>query len=58
MCLQGCVKVWDISQPGNKSPVSQLDCLVSCHGYPEVIVHGMTNSASKQRKQRKYMIST
>ncbi len=27
--LQGCVKVWDISQPGNKSPVSQLDCLVS-----------------------------
>lgn len=27
---KGCVKVWDISQPGNKSPVSQLDCLVSC----------------------------
>ena len=27
--LQGCVKVWDISQPGNKSPISQLDCLVS-----------------------------
>lgn len=26
---KGCVKVWDISQPGNKSPVSQLDCLVS-----------------------------
>lgn len=25
---KGCVKVWDISQPGNKSPVSQLDCLV------------------------------
>ncbi|XP_035895273.1 protein groucho isoform X6 [Anopheles stephensi] len=24
---KGCVKVWDISQPGNKSPVSQLDCL-------------------------------
>lgn len=25
---KGCVKVWDISQPGAKSPVSQLDCLV------------------------------
>jgi groucho len=24
---KGCVKVWDISQSGNKSPVSQLDCL-------------------------------
>lgn len=26
---KGCVKVWDISQPGNNTPVSQLDCLVS-----------------------------
>lgn len=25
---KGCVKVWDISQPNIKSPVSQLDCLV------------------------------
>ncbi|XP_055693743.1 protein groucho-like isoform X1 [Lutzomyia longipalpis] len=24
---KGCVKAWDISQPGNKNPVSQLDCL-------------------------------
>ncbi|CAH1796328.1 unnamed protein product [Owenia fusiformis] len=24
---KGCVKVWDIGQPGGKSPVSQLDCL-------------------------------
>ncbi|NXD56825.1 TLE4 protein, partial [Corvus moneduloides] len=24
---KGCVKVWDIRHPGNKSPVSQLDCL-------------------------------
>ncbi|XP_042898495.1 transducin-like enhancer protein 4 isoform X1 [Parasteatoda tepidariorum] len=24
---KGCVKVWDISVPSNKSPVSQLDCL-------------------------------
>lgn len=28
---KGCVKVWDISQPGTKSPVSQLDCLVSIY---------------------------
>lgn len=26
---KGCVKVWDITQPNSKSPVSQLDCLVS-----------------------------
>lgn len=25
---KGCVKAWDISQPANKNPVSQLDCLV------------------------------
>ncbi|TSK19968.1 Protein groucho-2 [Bagarius yarrelli] len=25
---KGCVKIWDISQPGSKSPVSQLDCLL------------------------------
>jgi len=24
---KGCVKVWDITQPGNKAPISQLDCL-------------------------------
>jgi len=30
---KGCVKVWDISQPGSKSPVSQLDCLV------RIIIH-------------------
>ncbi|KAM9822978.1 transducin-like enhancer protein 4 isoform 9-T9 [Syngnathus typhle] len=24
---KGCVKVWDISHPGNKTSVSQLDCL-------------------------------
>ncbi|CAL8269004.1 unnamed protein product [Arctogadus glacialis] len=24
---KGCVKVWDISQQGNKSPMAQLDCL-------------------------------
>lgn len=29
---KGCVKIWDISQPGTKSPISQLDCLVSARG--------------------------
>ncbi|XP_064424409.1 transducin-like enhancer protein 2a isoform X3 [Latimeria chalumnae] len=24
---KGCVKVWDVGQPGNKTPVAQLDCL-------------------------------
>uniref|UniRef100_A0A8C8RU94 TLE family member 2, transcriptional corepressor n=1 Tax=Pelusios castaneus TaxID=367368 RepID=A0A8C8RU94_9SAUR len=24
---KGCVKVWDVGQPGTKSPVAQLDCL-------------------------------
>ena len=28
---KGCVKVWDISQPGIKNPTSQLDCLVCFH---------------------------
>lgn len=28
---KGCVKVWDISQPGSKSAMAQLDCLVSGH---------------------------
>ncbi len=28
---KGCVKIWDISQPGSKSPVSQLDCLVKIY---------------------------
>lgn len=27
--MQGCVKVWDIRETNMKSPVSQLDCLVS-----------------------------
>lgn len=25
---KGCVKVWDVGQPGTKTPVAQLDCLV------------------------------
>ena len=29
---KGCVKVWDISQPGSKSPMAQLDCLVRYEG--------------------------
>lgn len=31
---KGCVKVWDISQPANKNPVSQLDCLVRLSSRP------------------------
>jgi hypothetical protein len=37
---KGCVKVWDISQPISKSPMSQLDCLVIIlHLYLEVFYH-------------------
>lgn len=25
---KGCVKVWDVGQPGAKTPIAQLDCLV------------------------------
>lgn len=25
---KGCVKVWDVGQPGTKTAVAQLDCLV------------------------------
>lgn len=32
---KGCVKIWDISQPGSKSPVSQLDCLVRTAAYTQ-----------------------
>lgn len=30
---KGCVKIWDISAPSTKTPVSQLDCLVSNRWY-------------------------
>ena len=36
---KGCVKVWDISQPCAKSPVSQLDCLVSIIGIEKIKVY-------------------
>jgi len=35
--VKGCVKVWDISQSSCKTPVSQLDCLVS-HSHLYIIV--------------------
>lgn len=38
---KGCVKIWDISQPGSKSPVSQLDCLVGSLISPQVQVWGI-----------------
>ncbi|CAJ0947865.1 unnamed protein product [Ranitomeya imitator] len=37
---KGCVKVWDISHPGNKSPVSQLDCLDGNQGKHRVTKRG------------------
>ncbi|XP_051893492.1 transducin-like enhancer protein 4 isoform X3 [Pristis pectinata] len=52
---KGCVKVWDISQPGNRSPVSQLDCLNrenyirTCKLFPDgrsLIVGGEANTIS------------
>lgn len=30
---KGCVKVWDVAQPGTKTPVAQLDCLVREWGH-------------------------
>ncbi|KYO42589.1 hypothetical protein Y1Q_0000265 [Alligator mississippiensis] len=30
---KGCVKVWDVGQPGTKTPVAQLDCLIFSLGY-------------------------
>lgn len=42
--LQGCVKVWDISQPGNKSPISQLDCLVCSSLSILAVIKGMINN--------------
>lgn len=41
---KGCVKVWDISQPGTKNPVSQLDCLVSFRRFSH---HFLSLSSSK-----------
>lgn len=43
---KGCVKVWDISQPGNKSPVSQLDCLVSVYRTDEICQLFVDNEVS------------
>lgn len=36
---KGCVKIWDISQPGSKSPISQLDCLVRGWGLTSELEH-------------------
>lgn len=43
---KGCVKVWDISHPGNKTPVSQLDCLVSAPRRTPVGEAAVFNSAN------------
>lgn len=38
---KGCVKIWDISQPGSKSPISQLDCLVRIPGLRASLLAGL-----------------
>ncbi|KAK2102352.1 Transducin-like enhancer protein 1 [Saguinus oedipus] len=49
---KGCIKVWDISCPGNKSPVSQLNCLNrdndihSCKLLPDGCTHIVGGEAS------------
>lgn len=45
---KGCVKVWDISQPGSKSAVSQLDCLVR---------QSFTSSSIRNELQRQSQIT-
>jgi len=39
LLLKGCVKVWDIRDLGCKSPVSQLDCLVSDRWWHAITAH-------------------
>jgi hypothetical protein len=48
---KGCVKAWDISQPANKNPVSQLDCLVSF-----VIVFYWVFTTKKKNENGKYTL--
>lgn len=38
---KGCVKVWDVSQPQAKGPVTQLDCLVSTRASLSLITAAM-----------------
>lgn len=38
---KGCVKVWDISQPGSKSPMAQLDCLVRSASSVNLLLFGI-----------------
>lgn len=51
---KGCVKVWDISHPGNKTPVSQLDCLVSapCRPQGALAATDANEALSVQSEQR------
>ena len=43
---KGCVKIWDISQPGSKSPISQLDCLVRTPGLRASLPPGLGERGS------------
>lgn len=49
---KGCVKIWDISQPGSKSPISQLDCLVRIPGLWASPVAGTGKRAAWARGSR------
>lgn len=46
---KGCVKVWDVGQPGAKTPVAQLDCLVSWAG-PAALGRGLQTMGALLRQ--------
>lgn len=48
---KGCVKIWDISQPGSKSPISQLDCLVRVLGLQALPLRGMRELGPREHCQ-------
>lgn len=56
---KGCVKIWDMSQPGSKSPVSQLDCLVRTSSvFLNVYTHVILLTLEKINKPNTYSHSS
>uniref|UniRef100_A0A669EGJ9 TLE family member 3, transcriptional corepressor a n=1 Tax=Oreochromis niloticus TaxID=8128 RepID=A0A669EGJ9_ORENI len=56
---KGCVKIWDMSQPGSKSPVSQLDCLVRTSSvFLNVYTHVISLTLEKINKPNTYSHSS
>lgn len=47
---KGCVKVWDVGQLGTKTPVAQLDCLVSGGGREFGVGTGPCRESAANRK--------